>query len=829
MIRTVLALGAAAALLSACTFDTPPFEDMGYLPCHQDGSCDHPGCACLDGRVCVPRQDLAEPLDPQRCQCPQGMKVCASECTDIQKDARHCGSCEKDCVALFAGAIGTPECRNAECAVACPASSADCDNDWKNGCDPLGTHEHCADCTACPENLVCTNGRCDTDCDSDEAPCGGTCCSESLSPSDAHGTATCINNQCALDCDSGYGDCNGAFGDGCETLLDDPASCRSSCLSSAVNCNSTVLHAESVTCSNGACGYTQCKPEFADCKNGPGDGCETPLRRVTSCGLNCQDIHDCAVEASNAIGAFCNTGVCDYASCKFGFGDCNNMRQDGCESDILNKREHCGACGRACSAPHSEPSVLECKNGICVIPTGACLDGFDDCDKIFSNGCEAYLNGSDPLHCGHCGTVCSAPQHARAVCSNGSCRSECLPGWMNCDEAIPDCEMRLGTNAACEDCDNTCEVNENCTATGCSTECANTRCQDQSCPDFSSNVFHCGNCEIDCSQQEPALSGHAIPRCTNGSCDFSECIPPFATCPDPNGTASGTCATNKLTDPANCGSCGNACAPGQVCTNGICGKPGASCPQADNCFDGSVCCTNTGGATTCTNDIRNCRMDQPIFTCDGPEDCMQAEQCWLLTAGLAKISLCGVSPPGSDAKPLCNSNRDCFADPENPSACCADPGFPSVNTCQPGCGTCGNQCLMGRCDHRFGLCGDFGIGICPTDCAFISADKSCCWTNDLAGQDPVCNSQSFCPDQNNTVQIECNDWLDCATAYNPEPVCCYIHSASENIIRCVPTVESCMPGGEVVCGSPGDCPTWAGSNLVCRPVTNLPGLFTCRP
>ncbi len=72
--------------------------------------------------------------------------------------------------------------------------------------------------------------------------------------------------------------------------------------------------------------------------------------------------------------------------------DCN-----GSCVDLSNNLMHCGACGHACSATnHRAPS---CERGACVV--GGCERGYGDCDGLSINGCETAIN--TPFNCGTCG------------------------------------------------------------------------------------------------------------------------------------------------------------------------------------------------------------------------------------------------------------------------------------------------------------------------------------------------------------------------------------------------------------------------------------------
>ncbi|MBU0595199.1 hypothetical protein KJ567_00740, partial [Candidatus Bipolaricaulota bacterium] len=64
------------------------------------------------------------------------------------------------------------------------------------------------------------------------------------------------------------------------------------------------------------------------------------------------------------------------------------------KDDPLN----CSACNAAC--PNVAHGTAGCSNSVCGI--GSCDQGYDDCDKKLSTGCEADLN-NDKLNCSVCG------------------------------------------------------------------------------------------------------------------------------------------------------------------------------------------------------------------------------------------------------------------------------------------------------------------------------------------------------------------------------------------------------------------------------------------
>ena len=109
-------------------------------------------------------------------------------------------------------------------------------------------------------------------------------------------------------------------------------------------------------------------------------------------------------------------------ACAAGFADCDLAPDNGCETSLSNDVDHCGACGRACSALH----VLsrECAAGFCV---SACELGFGNCDRPATgpdDGCERTVS-QDASSCGSCGNDCLA-QGAGFVCGGVPIQCGCV-------------------------------------------------------------------------------------------------------------------------------------------------------------------------------------------------------------------------------------------------------------------------------------------------------------------------------------------------------------------------------------------------------------------
>lgn len=93
----------------------------------------------------------------------------------------------------------------------------------------------------------------------------------------------------------------------------------------------------------------------------------------------------------------------------------------GC-MDLSSDPRNCGACGRVCSLPGAVPT---CSLSRCDI--GTCLPGYANCDGVSSTGCEIDLR-QDPQNCGACGNHCQAPTGGTVTCTAGMCMPDCGPG-----------------------------------------------------------------------------------------------------------------------------------------------------------------------------------------------------------------------------------------------------------------------------------------------------------------------------------------------------------------------------------------------------------------
>jgi hypothetical protein len=121
----------------------------------------------------------------------------------------------------------------------------------------------------------------------------------------------------------------------------------------------------------------------------------------------------------------------------------------------------------------------------------------DDCDGVIDNG---FNLKTDPLNCGACGIVCSAPT-AITDCVGGQCViSSCTPGYVDADK-LPgngcECLLTHGGVESCDGADNDCDgVIDNGF-------------------DLQNDANNCGACGVVCS------AANATSRCVGGACTYT--------------------------------------------------------------------------------------------------------------------------------------------------------------------------------------------------------------------------------------------------------------------------------------------------------------------
>jgi len=338
-------------------------------------------------------------------------------------------------------------------------------------------------------------------CPAGEARCGGVCL-DTRSNAEHCGRCgvvcaagqRCVAGACV--CPMGTVPC-GAL---CVTPQTDPNHCGG-CRRQCPNRPNVTQRCVDATC------VSACATGFADCNSDPDDGCEVDPRsnvlHCGACGRRCDIVNGLAR---------CQAGNCTVGGCNAGFGDCDVVASNGCETNLQTDARHCGACGNACA-----PGLV-CAGGACV---SQCVAPNSFC------GVQGVCTSTqrDPFNCGSCGNVCPAAPGSVAFCESGRCQQRCAEGLRGCDGRCVDV---LTDGANCGGCGITCR--RACAAGSCP---ATTVCPPLTefctrlgrCVSLANDPDACGECSVQCPAENTCVAGRCAPCggvgqpcCRDGRC-----------------------------------------------------------------------------------------------------------------------------------------------------------------------------------------------------------------------------------------------------------------------------------------------------------------------
>jgi len=302
-----------------------------------------------------------------------------------------------------------------------------------------------ADCADASDTLFCdtAKGKCvqcmsDTDC-----PPGFTCneqrCAGCLIDMDCRADADSATRPAA---DAGDGDasagplltCSKANQrcTGCTADIDCPPG--SVCNPESMLCNPGCTASQhcptgSWCCDKKCITSDKCEPVcptgWGNCNGVGADGCETKLNALDHCG-KCETS---CVLPNQLTG--CGPEGCMWGACNDGFFDCNGAPWgDGCEVDGRTDINNCGACNKHCVNPHGPTSCVAqaCKP--------VCDRGFDSCGGDPAEGCKIDLM-NDAANCGTCGHACKGGPCVNGVCT--ICPDEKLTNNTPCNDSAITC------------------------------------------------------------------------------------------------------------------------------------------------------------------------------------------------------------------------------------------------------------------------------------------------------------------------------------------------------------------------------------------------------
>lgn len=321
------------------------------------------------------------------------------------------------------------------------------------------------------------------------------------------------------------------------------------------------------------CYAKSCPSGYGDC---PGSKykCGTDLssdpENCGSCGNSCPTE---PFYAQINVQWACVQGRCERRAASTAWADCDQLIENGYETNITCDPDNCGACGNAC-AP-GQP----CVNGVCGCQPGRVNCGSTACASSAGANCKNLL--TDASNCGACGKRCKPPPGAPAldfpetwVCDDGKdeCARGCYTGFDHCSD---DPEERCETNTYgdpnhCGGCGNKCEPGQTCVSGKCQCPPGSAMCAG-TCVALDADPRNCGACYNVCPG--PVAGGHGFPICNDGQCGF-QCAAQYADC---NGALVDGCEAHLRFDPNHCGACNVQCEPGTPCIEGACAT--IPCPE----------------------------------------------------------------------------------------------------------------------------------------------------------------------------------------------------------------------------------------------------------
>jgi hypothetical protein len=289
--------------------------------------------------------------------------------------------------------------------------------------------------------------------------------------------------------------------------------------------------------------------------------CNTPADCVPNheCGPGGQCLaiqgQPCGAD-SDCLSGFCSHGVCCESRCHgvcercdlaARLGYCDPLPQGTLATDIcpVEPVSTCGRTGRCSGARTCErhPAGTVCRSAECAAgPTAESAhrcDGEGNCESQGGELCAPYACVAADVSC----------------LSSCTLASHCAPGF-GCDTATGQCLRATGL---------TCEEDE---------ECLTESCCDGICRDVASDMFHCGECGLECENPNGGT------RCFAGVC-HPDCSTGWGDCDDDptNG------CEQLLTTIEHCGDCDDPCElPNAItsCTSGNCLLTGCE-PGYGNC------------------------------------------------------------------------------------------------------------------------------------------------------------------------------------------------------------------------------------------------------
>ena len=306
----------------------------------------------------------------------------------------------------------------------------------------IGFTAYCPSDRCPPGHTTCPNSQflCDTDLLTDPYNCGecGNACRSSVVGGNED--YACVDGRCVMACkEQDALDCDGVPDNGCEThpSSDDHCGlCGNKCPADKPCINRGLA--------DYGCG---CRAGELYCASANLIPCVDPENDDAHCGA-CDNACPPEGDGSEApppnMYFGCYDGQCGTLKCNGGWGDCDTVRDNGCEQLLLDD-DNCGMCANKC------PDGQQCRLLTpFLIPTCMCPEGQTFCGACNGGVCTGFCADlvNDPRNCGACSAACevTVPQASEA-CVYGRCERSCRNGWGDCNGNRDDgCETHVAAD-----------------------------------------------------------------------------------------------------------------------------------------------------------------------------------------------------------------------------------------------------------------------------------------------------------------------------------------------------------------------------------------------
>ena len=449
-------------------------DKSGFSHCKNDGINDFCGSndqvvivnvTCQNADDCI---EINPAITKAECEsgfckvldCEQGFHVVNQKYCQIDNE-EHCGSDQIKCD-KSAGEI----CENGVCII-----PKECELD-ENCLTNYITEAECIDYRChvinCTDGMHVYENACESD-TKDNCGSHGNQCDESK-------LERCINGKCSANQKEGEIFCNGQYVD--PKMSKDYCGARGLCTDT--DPDSENYQGEACTVIGQSCKPDSLLEDAYSCMCDEGQSvCKNILDQLQCIQDDTSQYCGCSEESSGMDctklknieqdSATCENSVCRYA-CLYGYADCNDNPDDGCEVSLGNDSENCSVCGNKCQKPNNADKVF-CNQFLCDF---SCPNNLNKCD----DGCFNF--NTDPIHCGNCETKCKvfdSGNSSENICQNGQC--------------IP------------------CKDNQ-------------TVCFDKYCADLQSDNNNCGECGYKCGNDQTCIDGMCIVEsCPTGKAEIS--------------------------------------------------------------------------------------------------------------------------------------------------------------------------------------------------------------------------------------------------------------------------------------------------------------------